>query len=138
VVAGETESRTIQMRVLVVFTGVAIVLAGLGIYGLLAFTVSMRQQEFGIRLALGAGQGDIFKMVLIQGARLALAGLLPGLALAYVAARLMQSLLAGLRPADALTFSTAAVLCLITTLLGTLFPALRAVRSDPTAVMRAE
>lgn len=138
VVAGETESRTIQMRVLVVFTGVAIVLAGLGIYGLLAFTVSMRQQEFGIRLALGAGQGDIFKMVLVQGARLALAGLLPGLALAYVAARLMQSLLAGVRPADLLTFSTAAVLCLLTTLLGTLLPALRAVRADPTAVMRAE
>ena len=64
VVAGETESRTIQMRVLVVFAGVAIVLAGLGIYGLLAFTVSMRQQEFGIRLALGAGHGDIFRMVL--------------------------------------------------------------------------
>src|ERR1700693_861480 len=81
VVAGETQSRTIQMRVLVVFTGVAIVLAGLGIYGLLAFTVSMRQQEFGIRLALGAGQGDIFKMVLVQGASLALAGLLPGMAL---------------------------------------------------------
>jgi predicted permease len=138
VMAGETESRAIQMRVLVVFTGVAIVLAGLGIYGLLAFTVSMRQQEFGIRLALGAGQGDIFAMVLIQGARLALAGLLPGLALAYVAARLMQSLLAGVRPADALTFSTAAAVCLVTTLLGTLIPALRAVRADPTAVMRAE
>jgi putative ABC transport system permease protein len=126
------------MRVLVVFTGVAIVLAGLGIYGLLAFTVSMRQQEFGIRLALGAGQGDIFRMVLLQGARLAVAGLLPGLALAYVAARLMQSMLAGVRPADALTFSTAAGLCLVTTLLGTLLPALRAVRADPTAVMRAE
>ena len=138
VVAGETESRTIQMRVLVVFTGVAIVLAGLGIYGLLAFTVSMRQQEFGIRMALGAARGDIFKMVLAQGARLAVAGLLPGLALAYLAARLMESLLAGVRPADALTFSTAAALCLITTLLGTLLPALRAVRADPTAVMRAE
>jgi predicted permease len=138
VVAGETESRAIQMRVLVVFTGVAIVLAGLGIYGLLAFTVSMRQQEFGIRLALGAGHGDIFKMVLVEGARLAVAGLLPGLALAYIAARLMESMLAGVRPADALTFSTAAALCLITTLLGTLFPALRAVRADPTAIMRAE
>ena len=138
VMAGETESRTIQMRVLVVFTGVAIVLAGLGIYGLLAFTVSMRQQEFGIRLALGAGQGDIFKMVLVQGASLAVAGLLPGLALAYIAARLMESLLAGVRPADALTFSIAAALCLVTTLLGTLFPALRAVRADPTAIMRAE
>ncbi len=138
VMAGETESRTIQMRVLVIFTGVAIVLAGLGIYGLLAFTVSMRQQEFGIRLALGAGHGDIFKMVLVQGAWLAVAGLVPGLALAYIAARFMQSLLAGVRPADVVTFSAAAALCLITTLLGTLFPALRAVRADPTVIMRAE
>jgi predicted permease len=138
VVAGETESRTIQMRVLAVFTGVAILLAGLGIYGLLAFTVSMRQQEFGIRMALGAGHGDIFKMILIRGAALAVAGLLPGLALAYIAARLLESLLAGVRPADALTFSTAAALCLITTLLGSLFPALRATRTDPTAVMRVE
>ena len=138
VLAGETESRTIQMRVLIVFTGVAIVLAGLGLYGLLAFMVSMRQQEFGIRLALGAGPGDLFKMVLLQGIKLAVAGLLPGLVLAYIAGRLLESLLAGVRPADALTFSTAAALCLITTLLGTLFPALRAVRADPTAVMRAE
>jgi predicted permease len=138
VLAGETESRTIQMRVLVVFTGVAIVLAGLGLYGLLAFMVSMRQQEFGIRLALGAGPGDLFKMVLLQGIKLAVAGLLPGLALAYIAARLLESLLAGVQPADALTFSGAAALCLVTTLLGTLFPALRAVRADPTAVMRVE
>jgi predicted permease len=138
VLAGETESRTIQMRVLVVFTGVAIVLAGLGLYGLLAFMVSMRQQEFGIRLALGAGPGDLFKLVLLQGAKLAVAGLVPGLVLAYIAARLLESLLAGVEPADALTFSAAAALCLITTLLGTLFPALRAVGADPTAVMRAE
>ena len=138
VVAGETESRTVQMRVLVVFTGIAILLAGLGIYGLLSFTVSLRQQEFGIRMALGAGQGDIFKMVLGQGIVLAVAGLLPGLALAYIAARLLQSLLAGVRPADALTFSAAAGLCLITALLGTLIPAIRAVRADPAAVMRTE
>jgi predicted permease len=138
VLAGETESRTIQMRVLVVFTAIAILLAGLGIYGLLSFTVSMRQQEFGIRMALGARQGDIFKMVLEQGVVLAVAGLLPGLALAYIAARLLQSLLAGVRPADALTFSTAAAVCLITSLLGTLIPAIRAVRADPAAVMRTE
>jgi len=138
VLAGETESRTIQMRVLIVFTAVAIVLAGLGLYGLLEFMVSMRQLEFGIRLALGAGPGDLFKMVLLEGFKLAVAGLLPGLLLAYIAARLLESLLAGVQPADALTFSTAAGLCLITTLLGTLFPALRAVRADATAVMRAE
>jgi predicted permease len=138
IVAGETESRTIQMRVLTTFTAVAIILAGLGIYGLLSFMVSLRQQEFGIRIALGARHGDIFKMVLGQGARLAVAGVVPGLALAYVAARLLESLLAGVRPADALTFSTAAAVCIITTMLGTLVPALRAVRVDPTTVMRAE
>ncbi len=138
IVAGDTESRAIQIRVLITFTTIAILLAGLGIYGLLSFTVSLRQQEFGIRMALGARHGDIFKMVLRQGVVLAVTGLLPGLALAYGAARLLESLLAGVRPADILTFSTAAALCLITTLLGTLVPALRAVRVDPTAVMRAE
>jgi predicted permease len=138
IVAGETESRGIQTRVLVTFTATAILLAGLGIYGLLSFTVSLRRQEFGIRMALGARQADIFKMVLRQGALLALAGLVPGLALAYVAAKLLESLLAGVRPADVLTFSTAAAICAITAMLGTLAPALRAVRVDPTAVMRAE
>jgi putative ABC transport system permease protein len=138
IVGGETESRAIQMRVLIAFTAVAILLAGLGIYGLLSFVVSMREQEFGIRMALGACQSDIFKMVLRQGAAMAVAGLLPGLALAYGAARLLESLLAGVRPADLLTFSTAAALCLITTLLGSLVPALRAVRTDPTAAMRVE
>jgi putative ABC transport system permease protein len=98
----------------------------------------LRQQEFGIRMALGAAQGDIFSMVLKQGADLALIGLLPGLTLAYLAARMMESLLAGVQPADTLTFSVAATLCLITALLGTLIPALRAVRADPGAVMRAE
>ena len=69
---------------------------------------------------------------------MAVAGLLPGLVLAYIAARLLERLLAGVRPADALTFSGAAVLCLLTTMLGTLVPARRAIRVDPTAVMRAE
>ena len=138
IVGGETESRAIQMRVLITFTAIAILLAGLGIYGLLSFAVSLRQQEFGIRMALGARHGDIFGMVLRQGARLAVVGLVPGLVLAYVAARLLGSLLAGVRPGDALTFFSAAALCLITTLFGTVVPALRAIRVDPAAVMRAE
>jgi predicted permease len=138
IVAGETESRAVQTRVLMTFTGVAILLAGLGIYGLLSFTVSLRQQEFGIRMALGAQQGDIFRMVLRNGALLAIAGLVPGLLLAYFAGRWLESLLAGVRPGDVMTFSVATVLCFATTLLGTLMPALRAVRVDPTSVMRAE
>jgi putative ABC transport system permease protein len=138
IVAGETESRTVQMRVLITFTAVAILLAGMGIYGLLSFMVSLRQQEFGIRMALGARHGDIFKLVLRLGVVLALSGLVPGLVLAYLAARLLESLLAGVKPADAVTFSAAAALCLVTTLMGTLLPALRAIRVDPTTVMRAE
>ena len=138
IIAGETESRAVQTRVLMTFTGVAIVLAGLGIYGLLSFTVSLRQQEFGIRMALGAQQGNIFKLVLGRGAVLAVAGLAPGLALAYFAGRWLESLLAGVKPDDLLTFSGATVLCFTATLLGTLVPALRAIRVDPTAVMRAE
>ena len=138
IVAGETESRAVQTRVLMTFTGVAILLAGLGIYGLLSFTVSLRQQEFGIRMALGARQSDIFKMVLTRGAILAVAGLIPGLVLAYFAARWLESLLAGVKPGDFLTFSSATVLCFAATLLGTVVPALQAVRVDPTTVMRAQ
>jgi predicted permease len=138
VIAGQTESRTVQMRVLIIFTAVAVLLAGLGIYGLLSFAVAMRQQEFGIRMALGAQQAHIFKVVLKQGVWLAAAGVLPGLLLAYLAARLLQSLLAGVNPGDALTFCAAALLCMVTALLGTLMPALRAVRADPSSVMRAE
>ena len=138
IVGGETESRTVQMRVLGTFTAIAILLAALGIYGLLSFVVSLRAQEFGIRMALGADRSDIFRIVLRRGAQLAAAGLLPGLALAYVAARLMEALLAGITPHDGLVFSIAATTCFITALLGSLFPALRAVRVDPTTAMRAE
>ena len=120
IVAGETQSREVQTRVLMTFTAVAILLAGLGIYGLLSFAVSLRQQEFGIRMALGARQGDIFKMVLSKGATLAVAGLVPGLLLAYAAGRWLESLLAGLKPADGLTFFVATVVCFVATLAGTL------------------
>jgi putative ABC transport system permease protein len=138
IVAGQTESRSVQLHVLIIFTAVAILLAGLGIYGVLSFAVSLRQQEFGIRMALGARRGDIFNMVLRQASILAAAGLLPGLALAYSAGTLMQSLLAGIRPDDATTFLIAAATCLSTMLIGSIVPALRAFRVDPAAVMRAE
>ncbi len=138
IVAGQTESRAVQMRVLITFTALAILLAGLGIYGLLSFTVSLRRQEFGIRMALGADRSNISAMVLKQGVMLAVTGLVPGLALAYVTARLLQSLLAGVNPGDLAAFALAAALCLVTTLLGALVPALRAIQIDPSAVMRAE
>jgi ABC-type lipoprotein release transport system permease subunit len=89
-------------------------------------------------MALGARQSDIFKMVLSRGAILAVRGLVPGLVLAYFAARWLESLLAGVKRGDLLTFSSATVLCITATLLRTVVPALRAIRLDPTTVMRAE
>jgi len=138
IVAGETQSRAVQTRVLMTFTAVAVFLAALGIYGLLSFTVSLREQEFGIRMALGAQQGDIFRMVLSKGAVLTLSGLIPGWLLAYMSGRWLQSLLAGLKPWDILMFSVASALCFAAASIGTLIPAMRAVRVDPTSVMKAE
>jgi predicted permease len=134
----KTASRTVQVRVLGAFAGIAFLLAAIGIHGLLSFAVSQRNREIGVRMALGAASGDILRMVLGQGAWVAMAGVVPGLALAYVAARLMQALLAGVQPSDLPTFLGAAVLCLVMTLAGSFLPALRAVRIDPMTAIRTE
>jgi predicted permease len=134
----DTASRTAQVRILAAFAAIAFFLAAIGIHGLLAFAVSQRSQEIGVRMALGAGRGDILRMVVSRGAALALAGVLPGIALAYAAGRSMQALLAGVTPADPLTCSGVAALGLVMTIAGTLVPAVRAVRVDPISVIRAE
>jgi putative ABC transport system permease protein len=134
----KTASRTVQVRVLGAFAAIAFLLAAIGIHGLLSFAVSQRNREIGVRMALGAASGDILRMVLRQGVWVALAGVLPGLALAYVAARLMQALLAGIQPGDVPTFLSAAGLCLLMTLVGSFLPALRAVRIDPMTAIRTE
>jgi len=138
IIADTTASRAAQVRVLGAFAAIAFLLAGIGIHGLLSFAVSLRTQEIGVRIALGAQRGGIVKMVLRQGATLAMAGVLPGIALAYAAGRAMQALLAGVQPADALTFLSAMALCVAMTVLGSLLPALRAVRIDPIAAIREE
>jgi predicted permease len=134
----KTASRTVQVRVLGAFAGIAFLLAAIGIHGLLSFAVSQRNREIGVRMALGAASGDILRMVLGQGAWVAMAGVAPGLVLAYVAARLMQALLAGVQPGDLATFFSAAGLCLVMTLVGSFLPALRAVRIDPMTAIRTE
>jgi predicted permease len=138
IVEGETAPRRVQVRVLSAFAAVAVLLAGIGIHGLLSFTVSSRAQEIGVRVALGAVPGDILKMVLRNSVRLSVIGLALGLALAYAAGRAMEALLFGVSPGDAATFLSALALCLLMTLLGSLVPALRAVRMDPLTVIRAE
>jgi predicted permease len=138
VVADDTAPRSVQVRVLAGFAALAILLAGIGIHGLLAFTVSQRQQEFGVRMALGAVPRDILRMVLQQGVALAVVGVAAGVVLAYAAGRTLQALLAGVSPADPVTFLAALALALLMTALGSLWPALRASHVDPLKVMRVE
>ena len=103
-----------------------------------AFTVSNRLQEIGVRIALGAAKGHILQLVLRDGLRLAAAGATVGVLAAYAAGRGMAALLVGLSPGDVPTFLTAGALVTAMTLLGSLLPALRAVRVNPTTVMRTE
>ena len=127
-----------QLAVLGAFGVIALLLAAAGIHGLLAFAVSSRTQEIGVRIALGAGRADIVNMTLSEGLKLAGIGIVTGMALACVAGRLLQSLLAGVKPWDLATFSAAIVVSLAMALAGSLLPALRAVRIDPATAMRAD
>ena len=138
VVESDTGPRRVQARVVVVFAVIAFVLSGIGIHGLLAFTVSQRTREIGVRIALGAPSGEILRMVLRRGVGLAGGGVVLGAGLAYVAGRSMQALLFGISPADAATFAAAVTLSLAMAALGSLWPALRAVRVDPVEAIRAE
>jgi putative ABC transport system permease protein len=138
IVEAETAPRSVQVRVLGAFAAIAVLLAGIGIHGLLAFAVSNRAQEIGVRLALGARPRDILMLVLRQGLLMAAAGVVAGVALAYAAGRTLEALLAGVSPRDATTFLVAVAFALVMTLAGSLVPALRAVRVDPLSAIRAE
>jgi predicted lysophospholipase L1 biosynthesis ABC-type transport system permease subunit len=138
IVSEETAPRTVQVRVLGVFAAVAFLLAGVGIHGLLAFAVSHRSQEIGVRMAMGAQMRDILRMILGESLTLACLGIAFGSALAYVAGRAMQALLAGVNPADPVTFFAVVGIAFVMTVAGSLLPALRAVRVDPMTVIRSE
>ena len=138
VVAADTGSRTTQLRVLTAFAALSLLLAGVGVHGLLSFAVSQRLPEISLRMALGARGGDVLGLVLRQVLILTLVGAVVGMALAYAAGRWMEGLLFGVQPGDPVTFSTAAVVALLMTISGSFFPALRAVRVDPATVLRAE
>ena len=138
IVANETASRRAQLRVLMILAALALALSAVGIHGLLSFTVSRRSREIGVRMALGAESARVRRMVMREGLVLALAGIVPGAALAYAAGRAMQTLLVGVSPADTTTFATAIALCTATTIFGCLRPAVRASRVDPITAMRVD
>jgi ABC-type antimicrobial peptide transport system permease subunit len=130
--------RSHQMKVLEIFAGLALFLAGLGIYGVLAFSVVQRRREIGIRRALGATSANVTGMILRNGLGLAVAGLIVGAFLAAASTRAMQSLLFGVKPIDPVSMCVAAAILLLSATAACLIPTMTAARVDPASVLRDE
>src|SRR5262249_53666417 len=120
------------------FGVLALVLAAIGLYSVMTYSVSQRTREIGIRMALGANLGDVLRLVVSQGMRMVLIGMAMGFAGAFPLARLLRSLLLGIGPTDPLTFAGVAVLLAGIALLACLIPARRGTRIDPLSALRYE
>lgn len=131
-------TRRVTFIVLGSFSALALVLAGVGIYGVISYSVTQRMREIGIRMALGAQSSDVLRMVITQGGKIALAGVLTGIAASFCLTRLMTKLLFSVSSADPLTFVAVAAATLLTALLASYIPARRASRADPVSTLRCE
>lgn len=131
------ESR-FTMALLVLLSSLALLLASLGVYGVISYLVTQRTTEIGIRLALGSSPGGVLAMVVKQGLLMSALGVTIGAAVAVLATGLMSSVLYGVSPHDPLTFTLVPLVLLATALLGALVPALRAARVDPVVALRAD
>ena len=138
VIAGSLAARRLSMILLGAFAVLALVLSCIGIYGVISYLVGQRTHEIGIRVALGAQRGDVMRLVLGQGAKLALIGVAIGIAAALGLTRLMANQLFGVTAHDPLTFVAVAILLTLVALLACYLPARRAVRVDPMIALRYE
>ena len=135
-VSASLSQRKFSMEMVGLFALTSLLLAALGIYGVISYLVSARTHEIGIRLALGAAQTNILNLILRQGLRLALIGAVVGVLAALIVSRLIATLLYGVRPADPLTFGAVAILFLFVALLACYLPARRATKVDPMVALR--
>jgi len=137
-VSASLAERRFSMETVALFALTALLLAGLGIYGVISYIVTARTHEIGIRIALGAQRANIMRAVLRQGLGLAFAGAAVGLVGALIVSHLMAGLLYGVKPTDPLTFAGVAVLLLVVAALACCIPARRALRVDPLVALRHE
>jgi putative ABC transport system permease protein len=138
IVSGSIAGFRATMRVFLGFAATAILLAAVGIYGLMSYWVSQRTYEIGLRVAMGATRRGVLSMILAQGMKVALYGVAAGTAAALLVTRFLAALLYGVAATDALTFALGIALVLGVAVLATAFPALRAARIDPLKSLRAE
>ena len=136
--SAEVASQRFNAGALAGFAGLAVLLAAVGIYGVMAYAVSQRTREMGVRMALGAGTGNVLRMILSQGLRLAAIGVALGLAASFLLTRLMSGLLFGVKPSDPETFVIVTSVLLVVAVAACWIPAWRATRVDPVIALRYE
>jgi len=131
-------TRRFSMLLLSIFAAVALLLAAVGIYGVMSYSVGQRTREFGVRMALGASTGDVLRLVVRRGLVLAVIGLVLGVGAALALNRVMVSLLFEVAPTDPATFAGLSLLLVAIAAIACLVPALRAARVDPVTALRCE
>jgi putative ABC transport system permease protein len=138
VLADSTSDRRLNLMLFALLGGLALALAAVGVYGVVAYSVAQRTHEIGVRMAVGAQPGDVVRMIVQEGGRLALVGVVAGLALAAAAARLIRGLLFDVSAADPATFVAAPIVLLAIAIVASYIPARRATRIDPIIALRGE
>ena len=137
-ISGSVSAPRFRATLLAIFAGAALLLAIVGLYGLMVYSVNQRVHEIGIRMTLGADRGDVLRIVLAQGLKLALAGVLAGVLASLAFSRILSGFLYGVSPTDPFTILGVAALLTFVALLASYLPARRAMRVDPMVALRYE